>query len=289
VRGAAAWGLGPSHGPKTKTASAERREPSLRFRESAKRANSIGPSTNQMTESPLLITPEMLLSRRVDFERRMRRLPPVTLGLLGLLVLFLPISAGGPHTPDALIDSGALVPSLVHEGEYWRLLSATFLHGSLQHFLGNALALFILGMVCEHAFGKRQFVILYVASALAGSLVSIVTSAGPSVGASGAIFGLQGAAVVLFYRYRDQLHVRDKRIGFVLFVWAVANILGGLVTPYIDNGAHIGGALGGSLVARAMHPVVLNQPAAPEHLRRLTTIFWLTVAGLACTLVAWLR
>jgi rhomboid protease GluP len=242
-----------------------------------------------MTEPPLLITPEMLLSRRVDFERRMRRLPPVTLGLLGVLALFLPISAGGPHTPDALIESGALVSSLVRGGEYWRLLSATFLHGSLQHFLGNALALFILGMVCEHAFGKRQFVILYVASALAGSLVSIVTSAGPSVGASGAIFGLQGAAIVLFYGYRDQLHVRDKRIGFVLFVWAVANILGGLVTPYIDNGAHIGGALGGSLVARAMHPVVLNQPAAPEHLRRLTTIFWLTVAGLACTLVAWLR
>jgi rhomboid protease GluP len=242
-----------------------------------------------MTEAPILITPEMLLSRRVDFERRMRRVPPVTLGIIGVLALFLPISAGGSHTPEALIESGALVGSLVRAGEYWRLLSATFLHGGLQHFLGNAVALFILGMVCEHGFGKRQFVILYVASALAGSLVSVLTSVGPSVGASGAIFGLQGAAIVLFYRYRDQLQLRDKRIGFVLFVWAIANIVGGLITPYIDNGAHIGGALGGSLVARVLHPVVLNRPVPPDHLRRVTAAFWLTVAVLAYTLIDWLR
>jgi rhomboid protease GluP len=242
-----------------------------------------------MTEAPILITPEMLLSRRVDFERRMRRVPPVTLGIIGVLALLLPVSADGPQTPEALIESGALSASLVRAGEYWRLLSATFLHGSLEHFVGNAVALFVLGMVCEHAFGKRQFVILYVASAVAGSIVSMVTPAGPSVGASGAIFGLQGAAIVLFYGYRDQLHVRDKRIGFVLLVWAVANIIGGLITPYIDNGAHIGGAVGGSLVARGLHPVVLNRPVGPDHRRAVTAAFWLTVAALLYTLVAWLR
>jgi rhomboid protease GluP len=242
-----------------------------------------------MSERPILITPEMLLSRRVDFERRMRRVPPVTLGIIGVLALFLPISADAPHTPEALIESGALVGSLVRAGEYWRLLSATLLHGSPQHFLGNAVALFILGMVCEHAFGKRQFVILYVASALAGSLVSMVTSSGPSVGASGAIFGLQGAAIVLFYGYRDELHVRDKRIGLVLFVWAIASIVGGLITPYIDNGAHIGGALGGSLAARALHPVVLNRPVPPDHVRWVTAAFGLAGVAVAYTLIAWQR
>src|SRR5439155_11436932 len=83
-------------------------------------------------------------------------------------------------------------------GEYWRLMSATLLHGSLDHLVGNAIALFILGMVCEHAFGRGQLVVLYVASGLTGSLASLMTSPGPSVGASGAIFGLQSAAIVLF-------------------------------------------------------------------------------------------
>src|SRR3989442_13111861 len=92
-------------------------------------------------------------------------------------------------------------------------MSATLLPGSLDPLVGNAIALFILGMVCEHAFGRGQFVVLYVASGLAGSLVSLMTSPGPSVGASGAIFGLQGAAIVLFRTQRDRLLLRDRRAG----------------------------------------------------------------------------
>ena len=82
-------------------------------------------------------------------------------------------------------------------GEYWRLMSATLLHGSLDHLVGNAIALFILGMVCEHAFGRGQFVVLYVASGLAGSLVSLMTSPGPSVGASGAISGVRSPPAIV--------------------------------------------------------------------------------------------
>src|SRR2546428_5544781 len=118
-------------------------------------------------------------------------------------------------------------------------------------------------MVCEHAFGHGQFVILYVTSALAGSLVSLLTSPGPSVGASGAIFGLQGAAIVLFRAHRGRLLLRDRRVGFVLLVWAIYTIVGGLLTPLIDNGAHPGGALGGALVARPPGPVRLAPPSPP--------------------------
>jgi len=100
-------------------------------------------------------------------------------------------------------------------------MSATLLHGSLDHLDGNAIALFILGMVCEHAFGRGQLVVLYVASGLTGSLASLMTSPGPSVGASGAIFGLQSAAIVLFRTQRDRLLLRDRRVGFVLLIWAI--------------------------------------------------------------------
>ena len=158
-------------------------------------------------EPPLRITPDMLISRRLDFERRMRRAPPVTLAIIGVLaVIFWAEAAVGALTSrSGIVAAGALVGERVVAGEYWRLLSATLLHGSLDHLVGNAIALFILGMVCEHAFGRGQFVVLYAASALAGSLVSLVTSPGPSVGASGAIFGLQGAAIVLFRTERDQI------------------------------------------------------------------------------------
>src|SRR5206468_2273306 len=134
----------------------------------------------------------------------------------------------------------------VAAGEYWRLLTAPWLHGGVDHLVGNGIALFILGMLCEAAFGRAQFVLLYVLSGLAGSLVSLAVSAGPSVGASGAIFGLQGAAIVLFRLHRDRLLVRDRRVGLVLLVWAIYSIVAGLMEPFIDNGAHIRGALAGA-------------------------------------------
>jgi rhomboid protease GluP len=166
-------------------------------------------------------------------------------------------------------------------------VSATFLHASLEHLLSNAVALFILGMVCEHAFGRAQFMVLYVTSGVAGSIVSLLTGAGPSVGASGAIFGLQGAAIVLFRRHRDRLLMRDRRIGVVLLVWAVYSMAAGIVSPYVDNGAHIGGAVAGALMGRALHPVVLD-PMTPEQARRRRRLLYVALGVLAYTVIGWI-
>ena len=243
----------------------------------------------ETSEPPLRITPDMLLSRRVDFERRMRRLPPATLGIIGVLaILFaVEIAVGALQSRGAIVAMGALVREGVAAGQYWRMLSATLLHGGPDHLLGNAIALFILGMICEHAFGRGQFLLLYVLSGLAGSVVSLLTSAGPSVGASGAIFGLQGASIVLFRQHRDRLLMRDRRIGVVLLVWAIYTVGAGLMDPFIDNGAHIGGALAGALIARRLHPVVLS-PLTPEQAASLRRRLWLVAALLAYTAVGWL-
>jgi rhomboid protease GluP len=240
-------------------------------------------------ERPLRITPDMLLSRRVDFERRMRRLPRVTVGLIVVLALLFGLERllGALRSPESIIAMGALVRDLVAAGQYWRILSATLLHGSFGHLIGNAIALFILGMVCEHGFGRGQFVLLYGFSALAGSLVSMLWSPGPSVGASGAIFGLQGAAIVLFRQHRAQLLVRDRRIGVVLLAWAIYSIIGGLLTPFIDNGAHVGGFLGGALLARRLHPVVLS-PLPEARARALRPALWVLAAMLAYTVLGWI-
>jgi rhomboid protease GluP len=195
---------------------------------------------------------------------------------------------GALRSRESIIAAGALVRNGVAAGEYWRLLTAPWLHGSAGHLIGNGVALYILGMVCEAAFGRAQYVVLYVWSGLAGSLVSMLLGEGPSVGASGAIFGLQGAAIVLLRRERDRLLVRDRRVGLVLLLWALYTIAGGLTTPYIDNGAHIGGALGGALLATRLHPVVLS-PMPPERAAAVRRWLWLVAALLAYAVVGWLR
>lgn len=242
-----------------------------------------------MSEEALRITPDMVLRRRVDFERRMRRLPPMTLAVIGVLVAIFGMELGLEilDSPEALLLVGALSRDAVMQGEWWRLVTAVFLHGGVEHVVGNAIALLVLGMVCEHAFGRVQFAWLFVMSGIAGSVLSMLAAPGPSVGASGAIFGLQGAAVVLFRRHRERLLMRDRRIGVVLIVWAVYTIATGLVTPYVDNGAHIGGFLGGALLARGLHPMVL-EPPSDETRARIRRQGGLTLAILAAAFFGWL-
>lgn len=240
-------------------------------------------------EAPLRITPDMLLSRRVDLERRMGRVPPVTLAILALLaaIFVAEVWTGALRSRESIIAAGALVRQRVAAGEYWRLLTAPWLHASAAHLIGNGVALYILGMVSEAAFGRAQLVVLYVLSGLAGSIVSVLMGVGPSVGASGAIFGLQGAVIVLLRRERDRLLVRDRRVGLVLLLWAIYTIAGGLTLPYIDNGAHIGGALGGALVATRLHPLVLS-PLPAERAAAVRRWLWLVGALLIYAIVGWL-
>ena len=239
-------------------------------------------------ERAVPITPDMLLARRVDFERRMRRFPPLTAALVGVLTVIFAgeLAFDALETREAIVAAGALAADEFAEGQYWRLVTAVFLHGSADHLLSNAVALVILGMVCEHAFGRAQYFLLFLASGLAGSVASLAFNPGPSVGASGAIFGLQGAAIMLFRQHRDRLVVRDRRIGFVLIVWAAYAILTGLVSPLVDNAAHMGGAIMGAVVARRLHPLVLD-PVPPETRVRIRRALWVSYAVLGYVVAGW--
>jgi len=223
-------------------------------------------------EKPILITPEMLAGRgggapsrgRIDFERGMRHAPPLILFLIAanLGMFAWEIAAGALADRETIIEAGALVRERVLAGEWWRLISAMFLHGGVDHILGNLVVLYIVGLACEHAFGGAQTAVLYFASGIAGGLVSIAAGPGPSVGASGAIFGVIAAVIVVLYRWQDRFYVRDKRIGFVLLVWAGWQILTGLANPFIDNFAHLGGLAGGALAALVLRPRLLSPGTA---------------------------
>ena len=193
---------------------------------------------------------------QVDFERGMSYRPPATLALIVALVAIFAwqVGTGALASRNGIVDSGALVRSRVLEGEYWRMLSATLLHGGFDHLIGNCAALYILGMAGEHALGAWRVLVIYVASGLAGSLASVLTGPGPSVGASGAICGLMGAVVLILYRYRRVYHVRNKEIALALAAWAAYTILIGAIEPRIDNWAHLGGLIGGAIVAMGIRP-----------------------------------
>lgn len=211
-------------------------------------------------EEPIPITPDMLdptgQGTSVDFERGMRTLPPLTLALIAVLaaVFAWELSTNALRDQSSILAAGALARAQVFAGEAWRLFTAPLLHAGLGHLLGNCVVLYIVGMACEHALGPARLALVYAASGLAGSGLSVAMSPGPSVGASGAVFGVMASVIVVLYRYRDRWHLRDRRIGFVLLVWAAYQVATGFLTPFIDNFAHIGGFVGGAATTLGLRP-----------------------------------
>jgi rhomboid protease GluP len=216
-------------------------------------------------EEPMVITAAMLTAppRRGprDFERGMRIFPPLIILLIiaNIVVFGWEISSGALVSRQAIIDAGALArDEVLLLGEWWRLLSATFLHGGPDHLIGNMVMLYIVGMACEHGFGVLRTGLVYVMSGLGGSLLSMAMSAGPSVGASGAIFGVAGALIVMLLQHRDRFHLRDKRISAVLAFWAGYQLLIGFTLPFVDNFGHLGGLAGGAMAAMLLRPRLLS-------------------------------
>jgi rhomboid protease GluP len=200
---------------------------------------------------------------KIDFERGMSSAPVLTIALIGFnaAIFFFTITHGFLQSESAILKAGALSRELVLHGEVWRLLSAMFLHGGFDHLAGNSVGLFIVGMAAEHAYGKLEMIGIYLAAGLCGSIFSVSVNSGPAVGASGAIFGLLGATIVFFLKYRDRLHLRDKRVGNVLLMWAAYSIGTAYFIPFVDNAAHVGGLIGGAFIGYWLTPKLMIIPS----------------------------
>ena len=170
---------------------------------------------------------------------------------LNVLVFFVVFALSGANLNVLnLLRYGALNSILVQNGEFWRLITAGFLHGGIFHLLFNMYSLYIIGTQIENFVGKWKFLAIYFCSMLTASLMSCVISPNSvSVGASGAIFGLLGALVYFGYHYRLYLGsvLRNQIIPLILF-----NLLLGFMVNGIDNAAHIGGLIGGLLISMAL-------------------------------------
>lgn len=144
------------------------------------------------------------------------------------------------------VDYGMWPIGIAMNGEWWRLFTSAFLHGSFIHIAFNMYVLFFLGPTLERILGHARFLILYILAAFGGSVASYWFSDmnTVSVGASGAIFGLMGALVVAGRRLKYD-------ITQVLVLLGI-NVVIGFIAPSVDWRAHLGGLVTGALVAAIM-------------------------------------
>ncbi len=190
----------------------------------------------------------------------------------------------GTENARVLITFGAKVNELIALGQYWRLLTAMFIHIGVFHILFNLYALNALGPMVEGFFGNRRFLIIYFIGGLWGSVASYAFSSALSAGASGAIFGLAGATTVYFLRYRENFGARGRAILQNMLVVIGINLALGVFSPGIDNWGHMGGLVGGAAIAfgllpRYQAPVALQFGAQPLVEEPRPNVEWLWVIG----------
>ena len=159
--------------------------------------------------------------------------------------------------------------------QLYRLFTPMFLHGSVSHLLLNSYSLSNIGPEVERLFGGGRFLATYIAGGVAGNLASAYYTPNPSLGASGAVFGLMGAYYAFLSR-NEELFGRSGeramgRVGSTLGM----NVLFGMASPSIDNWAHVGGGVGGVTLPPDPPPVNARTSvliAMPTAVRMLTSV-----------------
>lgn len=235
--------------------------------------------------------------------------PVLTLAILAALVAIYALMMLLPQVGEVMYRQGALYKLYVANGEWWRLLTSTFLHSPVLiiHILLNGYSLYAVGMDLEAFYGRARFAAIYFISALAGSVASFIFSPAlvlgqptSGVGASGAIFGLVGALAVYFGLHKNLF----GKLGQAQF-WNIILVIGinvGIgfsgIFP-IDNSAHLGGLAAGIAVGFVLCPRYALGDWTERNVRQLintnrSRLAWAATALLALTVVAifivgWLR
>ena len=171
--------------------------------------------------------------------------------------------------PYTLLDFGAKYGPRIRAGDWWRLITAGFLHGGVLHILMNSWVLFDLGAQVEETYGTSRYIVIYVATTVTGFYASYLWSPTLSIGSSAGIFGLIGAMIAMGVRERSAYGDAVRRL---YMRWAVYGLLMGLLPLFaIDNAAHIGGLVGG---------FVIGYVAGTPRLAGNTETVWKGLAGI---------
>jgi membrane associated rhomboid family serine protease len=235
--------------------------------------------------------PECVAEARRAFRqgpgRQIRSLRPtgasiasITLGVLVVVFVIQVVTGQGvglglsTSRPDPLLTRFAMVPGLVAQGEYYRLVTAMFLHLSILHILFNGWALLIFGRFVEQSLGRVAFAIVFLVGGFCGSVASYLFSPPnvASAGASGAIVALFGAFIAFNFRRRESALSRaNLQSALIIIALNLALTIG---YRQIDWRAHLGGLVGGLALGALLDGI------GPSRSRRA-----ITVVGVAAVLV----
>lgn len=223
---------------------------------------------------------------------------PVTYIILGLNLLLFAVALLATMRDNQSLNLFGGINSLVLDrlgasrpfpylhGEWWRLVMAVFLHGSVLHFAMNTWVLMDVGPQVEEVYGSARYLFLYLATGTAGFLASALTGHF-SVGASGALMGLIGLMLAITTRrggaYMQM--IRGQLLRWVAYMLVIGFLIGG-----IDNAAHIGGLAAGFLLGKVMAD---REPNSPAERRSAYALGWgaglLVVASFAAMLIKYFR
>ena len=184
--------------------------------------------------------------------RRTEALPLCTVALVGVNSIVFALGLLVPRLGFWMEARGCYsVIYLLHGREFYRLITAAFLHADIEHLVNNMLLLYFCGEIVERTLGRVRFLILYALSAVFGNLLSsayelFTGSLYDSIGASGAVFGLTGALLFLvIVRKGAAAHISMQRMVIAVFLSLYAGFYG----ANVNNAAHVGGLLSGFLLA----------------------------------------
>ena len=187
------------------------------------------------------------------------------------------VLASGDPSIQTLVDFGAkYAPFIFYRGEWWRLITAAFLHGSLLHILVNSYSLFMVGPQVNEAAGTPRFLSIYFVSSVTGYLASLFFSSSVSIGASAGVCGLVGAMIALATRDRSGWGAAVR--GQYVFVVIYMLVMGFYPGSNVDNYAHLGGLAGGFVVA-----YLAGTPGFSGAVEN----FWRLAAGLSLAITGW--
>jgi membrane associated rhomboid family serine protease len=169
----------------------------------------------------------------------------VTLALIAINVGVVAVELGinGSFANNNVFLKGVLWGPFVAQGDWWRLVTSMFLHANFFHIAVNMWSLYIVGTILEQAIGRWRFLLLYLVSGVAGSAGALVWSPEkPTVGASGAIFGILGALFVL--ERRGSISTGGQVAGMIVLNLVITFAF----SSYISVGGHVGGLIGGAVL-----------------------------------------
>lgn len=211
--------------------------------------------------------PEMPQPRRVLVQAPQGK-PIVTYTILVIAILVFLLQMATPSMfsgQDLPALWGMKINELIVRGQFWRLITPVFLHGSIWHIAFNMYALLVFGPGLERFYGHGRYLALFFISGFAGNVMSFLFSSAPSLGSSTAIFGLLAGEAVFLYSNRNLFGAGAQGALINLLIVALANLFIGGMSPGIDNWGHIGGLVGGALFAWFAGPIMRIEGYAPNY------------------------